>query len=61
MTTMESLDALDERISRLDREQNSHRDKRHELEIRSLLVLIKIAEKRENRLSPYLRWMYIED
>ena len=55
-----SLDALNDMLAKLDREQNDHRDDRNAEEIRRLLPLIYAAEKRENRLCAYLQWLYLE-
>jgi hypothetical protein len=59
MAQCESLDSLNDRIEELDREQNDYGDRRNVSEIKRLLVAIREAEKREKRLSPYLRWLYI--
>ena len=56
----ESLDALNAKLAKLDREQNDHGDDRNAEEIRRLLPLIYAAERRENRLCAYLRWVYEE-
>jgi hypothetical protein len=61
MTRCENLDSLNDRIAELDREQNMHGDRRNVSEIKRLLPLIRDAEKRDKRLAPYLRWLYIDE
>lgn len=61
MTSFESLDELNDKIAALDRAQNAYGDTRNNSEIKKLVKKIREAEKRENRLAPYLRWLYVEE
>ncbi len=61
MTSFESLDELNDKIAALDREQNAYGDNRNNCEINLLLIKIRAAEERENRLAPYLRWLYMDE
>ena len=55
-----SLASLNNKIAKLDREQNDNGDARNKEKILELLPLIYEAEKRENRLCEYLQWLYLE-
>lgn len=61
MTSFESLDELNDKIAALDREQNKYLDDRNNEEIKRLVEKIRVAEERENRRAPYLRWLYMDE